>query len=153
MGKQSVDSDANQTGQLLAEYLGWAQATFASKTESLESEAEKKMVPGIVLTGDKKKVQVWREVDGGLEQIEVDLPAIVTCDLRLVKQRRYNKLPDIMKAKKKPDRGAEPRRPGRHAGTRLKVLKVELPPARKAGIKVPDVPALVEKLKNEAKVL
>ncbi len=153
MGKQAVDSDANQTGQLLAEYLGWGQATFASKLESLESEAEKKLVPGIALTGDKKAAQVWREVDGGLEQLEVDLPAVVTCDLRLVKQRRYNKLPDIMKAKKKPIEELTPAALGVDTTPRLKVIKVEPPPARKAGIKVPDVPALVDKLKNEAKVL
>lgn len=153
LGKQSVDSDANQTGQLLAEYLGWGQATFASKLDSLESENEKKNVPGIVLTADKKAAQVWREVDGGLEQLEVQLPAVITCDLRLVKQRRYNKLPDIMKAKKKPIEELTPAALGVDVAPRVKVLKVELPPARKAGVKVPDVPALVDKLKNEAKVL
>ncbi len=153
MGKQAVDSDANQTGQLLAEYLGWGQATFASKLDSLESEAEKKLAPGIALTGDKKSAQVWREVDGGLEQLEVDLPAIVTCDLRLVKQRRYNKLPDIMKAKKKPIEELTPAALGVDVAPRVKVLRVEPPPARKAGIKVADVPALVDKLKNEAKVI
>ena len=153
MGKQAVDSDANQTGQLLAEYLGWGQATFASKLESLESEAEKKLVPGIGITGDKKAAQVWREVDGGLEQLEVDLPAVITCDLRLVKQRRYNKLPDIMKAKKKPIEELTPAALGVDVSPRVKVLKVEPPAARKAGVKVPDVTALVDKLKNEAKVL
>jgi electron transfer flavoprotein beta subunit len=153
MGKQAVDSDANQTGQLLAEYLGWGQATFASKLDSLESEAEKKLVPGIVITGDKKAAQVWREVDGGLEQLEVDLPAVITCDLRLVKQRRYNKLPDIMKAKKKPIEELTPAALGVDVTPRVKVVRVEPPAARKAGIKVADVAALVDKLKNEAKVI
>jgi electron transfer flavoprotein beta subunit len=153
MGKQAVDSDANQTGQLLAEYLGWGQATFASKLESLESESEKKGVPGIVLTDDKKAVQVWREVDGGLEQLEVSLPAVVTCDLRLVKQLRYAKLPDINKAKLKPVESLTPEALGVDVAPRVKVVKVEPPPARKAGIKVADVAALVDKLKNEAKVL
>ncbi len=153
MGKQAVDSDANQTGQLLAEYLGWGQATFASKLESLESDAEKKGVPGITLTADKKAVQVWREVDGGLEQLEVELPAVVTADLRLVKQLRYAKLPDIMKAKKKPIEELTPAALGVDVTPRVKIVKVEPPPSRKAGIKVADVPALVAKLKGEAKVL
>jgi electron transfer flavoprotein beta subunit len=153
MGKQAVDSDANMTGQLLAEYLGWGQATFASKLDSLESENEKKGVPGLELSADKTGVQVWREVDGGLEQLEVSLPAVVTCDLRFVKQRRYNKLPDIMKAKKKPIEELTPAALGVDMTPKLKVLKVEPPPARKAGIKVPDVAALVDKLKNEAKVI
>ena len=153
MGKQAVDSDANQTGQLVAEYLGWGQATFASKLESLESEAEKKGVPGIQLTADKKAAQVWREVDGGLEQLEVALPGVITCDLRLVKQLRYAKLPDIMKAKKKPIEELAAASLGVDLAPRVRVVKVEAPPARQAGIKVPDVPALVAKLKNEAKVL
>jgi electron transfer flavoprotein beta subunit len=153
MGKQAVDSDANQTGQLLAEYLGWGQATFASKLESLESDAEKKGVPGVAVTADKKAVQVWREVDGGLEQLEVALPAVVTCDLRLVKQLRYAKLPDIQKAKKKPVEELTPAALGVDVAPKVKVVQVEPPPARKAGIKVADVAALVDKLKNEAKVL
>jgi electron transfer flavoprotein beta subunit len=153
MGKQAVDSDSNQTGQLLAEYLGWGQATFASKLESLESEAEKKGVPGLTLTADKKALQVWREVDGGLEQLEVQLPAVVTCDLRLVKQLRYAKLPDIMKAKKKPIEEIAASSLVADLAPRVKVMKVEAPPARQAGIKVPDVATLVQKLKNEAKVI
>jgi electron transfer flavoprotein beta subunit len=153
MGKQAVDSDANQTGQLLAEYLGWGQATFASKLDSLESENEKKGVPGIVLTDDKKAVQVWREVDGGLEQLEVALPAVVTCDLRLVKQLRYAKLPDINKAKSKPMEILTAESLGIDLTPRVKVVKVEAPPARKSGIKVADVAALVDKLHNEAKVI
>ena len=152
MGKQAVDSDANQTGQLIAEYLGWGQATFASKTDSLESENEKKGVPGIALTADKKAAQVWREVDGGLEQLEVALPAVVTCDLRLVKQLRFAKLPDIMKAKSKPIEEIPAESLGVDLSPRLKVVKVEAPPSRQAGIKVPDVATLVQKLKGEAKV-
>jgi len=153
MGKQAVDSDANQTGQLLAEYLGWGQATFASKLESLESDAEKKGVPGIAVGADGKSAQVWREVDGGLEQLEVALPAVVTCDLRLVKQLRYAKLPDINKAKTKPVESITPEQLGVDVSPRVKIVKVEPPPARKAGIRVADVAALVDKLKNEAKVL
>ena len=153
MGKQAVDSDANQTGQLIAEHLGWGQATFASKLDSLESENEKKGVPGVALSADKRSAQVWREVDGGLEQLEVSLPAVVTCDLRLVKQLRYAKLPDIMKAKKKPIEELPAESLGVDLAPRVKVLKVEAPPARKAGIKVADVPALMEKLRQEAKVI
>lgn len=153
MGKQAVDSDANSAGQLLAEYLGWGQATFASKLDSLESDAEKKGVPGLVLSADKKGLQVWREIDGGLEQLEVALPAVITCDLRLVKQLRYAKLPDIMKAKKKPIEEIAAASLGVDLAPRVKVVSVEPPPARKAGIKVADVPTLVQKLKGEAKVL
>lgn len=153
MGKQAVDSDANQTGQLLAEYLGWAQATFASKQESLESDEEKQGVPGVKLNADKTAAQVWREVDGGLEVLEVSLPAVVTVDLRLVKQLRYAKLPDIMKAKKKPIEELTPADLGVDVTPKVKVVKVEAPPARQAGIKVADVPALVDKLKNDARAL
>ncbi len=153
MGKQAVDLDDNQAGQLVAEYLGWGQVTFASKLESLESDAEKKGVPGVQLSPDKKAAQVWREVDGGLEQLEVQLPAVITCDLRLVKQLRYAKLPDIMKAKKKPIEELAAASLGVDLTPKVKVVRVEPPPARQAGIKVPDVPTLVDKLKNEAKVL
>ena len=152
MGKQAIDSDANQAGQLLAESLGWGQATFASKTESLESEAEKKGVPGLVVTADKGAVQVWREVDGGLEQLEVALPAVVTCDLRLVKQLRFAKLPDIMKAKKKPIEELVAADLGVDLAPRVKVVRLEAPPARKAGEKVADVATLVQKLRDEAKL-
>ena len=153
MGKQAIDSDANQAGQLLAEYLGWGQATFASKKESLESESEKKGVPGLALTADKAALQVWREVDGGLEQLQVPLPAVVTCDLRLVKQLRFAKLPDIMKAKKKPIEELAAGELGVDLTPRVRVVKVEAPPARKSGERVPDVATLVQKLKTEAKVL
>ena len=152
MGKQAVDVDDNVTGQLLAEYLGWGQATFASKKESLESPEEKAKKPGIKLSADKKTAQVAREVDGGLEVLEVQLPAIVTVDLRL-NVPRYASLPNIMKAKKKPVEEITPAALGVDVTPKVKVLKVEAPPARKAGIKVPDVATLVQKLHNEAKVI
>jgi electron transfer flavoprotein beta subunit len=149
MGKQAVDVDDNVTGQLLAEYLGWGQATFASKKESLESAEEKAKKPGLQLAADKKSMQVVREVDGGVETLEVQLPAIVTVDLRL-NVPRYASLPNIMKAKKKP---IEEIAPGVDVAPKVKVVKVESPPARAAGIKVPDVATLVQKLHNEAKVV
>ena len=135
LGKQAIDDDCNQTGQMLAALLGWSQATFASKVE-VEAEA----------------LKVTREVDGGLETINVKLPAIVTTDLRL-NEPRYASLPNIMKAKKKPLDTLTPDALGVDAAPRLTVLKVEEPPARKGGIKVPDVAALVDKLRNEAKVI
>jgi electron transfer flavoprotein beta subunit len=150
MGKQSIDDDQNQTGQILAELLGWGQATFASKVESLESEQEKAKAPGLIVQG--KTVQVLREVDGGLETLEVDLPAVVTTDLRL-NQPRYASLPGIMKAKKKPIAEHTPQSLGVDVALKVKVVKLSPPPGRKAGIKVPDVAALMDKLKNEAKVL
>jgi len=135
LGKQAIDDDANQTGQMLAALLGWPQATFASKVE---------------VQGDK--VQVTREVDGGLETIALTLPAIVTTDLRL-NEPRYVTLPNIMKAKKKPLDTVTPESLGVDVAPRLKTLKVVEPAARKAGIMVPDVATLVDKLKNEAKVI
>ena len=152
MGKQAVDVDDNVTGQLLAEYLGWGQATFASKKESLESPEEKAKKPGVKLSADKKAVQVVREVDGGVETLEVQLPGIVTVDLRL-NVPRYASLPNIMKAKKKPVEEVTPQALGVEMTAKVKVVKVEPPPARKAGIKVPDVATLVQKLHNEAKVI
>ena len=152
MGKQAVDVDDNVTGQLLAEYLGYGQATFASKKESLESPEEKAKKPGILLSADKKSAKVWREVDGGLECLEVPLPGIVTVDLRL-NVPRYSSLPNIMKAKKKPIEELTAAALSVDIGQKVKVLKVEPPPARKAGIKVADVATLVEKLHNEAKVI
>jgi electron transfer flavoprotein beta subunit len=135
LGKQAIDDDANQTGQMLAALTGRPQATFASKVE---------------VEGDRAKVT--REVDGGLETISVALPAIVTTDLRL-NEPRYVTLPNIMKAKKKTLETVKPADLGVDASPRLKTLKVVEPAARKAGIKVPDVAALVDKLKNEAKVI
>jgi electron transfer flavoprotein beta subunit len=135
LGKQAIDDDANQTGQMLAALLGWPQATFASKLELGEGEAT-----------------VTREVDGGLETVKLKLPAIVTTDLRL-NEPRYVTLPNIMKAKKKPLDTLTPEALGVDASPRLKTLKVTEPPARKAGIKVADVAELVDKLKNEAKVV
>ncbi|MBJ6759527.1 electron transfer flavoprotein subunit beta/FixA family protein [Myxococcaceae bacterium JPH2] len=152
LGKQSIDDDQNQVGQYLAEFLGWGQATFASKVESLESEAEKNKVPAVALTADGKAVRVVREVDNGLATLEVQLPAVVTTDLRL-NQPRYASLPGIMKAKSKPIEELTPEKLGVDVTPRIQVLKMSAPPARKAGIKVPDVATLVEKLHNEAKVV
>ncbi|HEX7748981.1 MAG TPA: electron transfer flavoprotein subunit beta/FixA family protein [Bordetella sp.] len=135
LGKQAIDDDANQTGQMLAALLGWPQATFASRVELGDGTAT-----------------VTREVDGGLETIKVKLPAIVTTDLRL-NEPRYVTLPNIMKAKKKPLETLTPADLGVDPAPRIKTLKVTDPPARKAGIKVADVAALVDKLKNEAKVV
>lgn len=135
MGKQAIDGDYNQTGQMLSALLDWPQATFASKVE---------------LEGDSAKVT--REIDGGLETIEITLPGIITTDLRL-NEPRYAKLPDIMKAKKKPLESFTPDDIGVDFGTRLEVVKVTDPPVRQGGIKVESVDELVDKLKNEAKVL
>ena len=135
LGKQAIDDDCNQTGQMLAALLGWPQATFASK---------------VVL--DDGKATVTREVDGGLETVALTLPAIVTTDLRL-NEPRYVTLPNIMKAKKKPLDVLKPADLGVDVAPRLKTLKVAEPPKRSAGVKVPDVATLVAKLKNEAKVI
>jgi electron transfer flavoprotein beta subunit len=135
LGKQAIDDDCSQTGQMLAALLGWAQATFASKLKISDGRAE-----------------VTREVDGGLETIAVKLPAIVTTDLRL-NEPRYVTLPNIMKAKKKPLEVLKPDALGVDVAPRLKTLKVEEPPKRKAGVKLPDAKTLVEKLRKEAKVI
>jgi electron transfer flavoprotein beta subunit len=135
LGKQAIDDDANQTGQMLAALLGWSQGTFASKIEL-----------------DGEKTRVTREVDGGLQTVELKTPAIVTTDLRL-NQPRYASLPNIMKAKKKPLDEKSPTDYGIEVKARLKVLKTEEPGGRKAGVKVKDVAELVDKLKNEAGVL
>ncbi len=135
MGKQAIDDDSNQTGQMLAALLKWGQATFASKVELADGSAK-----------------VTREVDGGLQTIDVKLPAIVTTDLRL-NEPRYASLPNIMKAKKKPLDKKTPSDFGVDTAQRLKVLKTEEPGGRKAGIKVKTVAELVEKLKTEAGVL
>jgi len=135
MGKQAIDDDNNQTGQMLAALLGWPQATFASKVK---------------LEGGG--AQVTREVDGGLETLAIKLPAVVTTDLRL-NEPRYVTLPNIMKAKKKPLETLKPEALGVDVAPRIAVLKVEEPAKRKSGIKVADAKALVEKLKNEAKVI
>ncbi len=135
MGKQAIDDDCNQTGQMLAALLGWSQGTFASKIQLKD-----------------KIVQVIREVDEGLETIEINLPAIVTCDLRL-NEPRYASLPNIMKAKKKPIEQIFVKDLGVNVTNRIQQLKVEEPPKRKGGIKVKTVAELVSKLKNEAKVI
>lgn len=151
LGKQAIDDDSNQTGQMLAALLGWPQATFASKAESLESENEKKGIPGVVLR-DGKVLQVIREVDGGLETIEVPVPAIVTADLRL-NTPRYASLPGIMKARKKELKEVPVASLGIDVTPKLKVLKLDPPPKRQAGRKVESVQQLVEILHTEAKVI
>ena len=135
LGKQAIDDDCNQTGQMLAALLGWPQGTFASK----------------VVAGDGG-ITVTREIDGGLETVELTLPAVVTSDLRL-NEPRYASLPNIMKAKKKPLETVKPEDLGVDLTPRLKTLKVAEPPRRQAGIKVGSVQELVEKLKNEARVI
>jgi electron transfer flavoprotein beta subunit len=135
LGKQAIDDDCNQTGQMLAALTGQPQGTFASKVE---------------VAGDK--VNVTREVDGGLETLSLSLPAIVTTDLRL-NEPRYVTLPNIMKAKKKPMETLKPEDLGVDVAPRIKTLKVSEPPKRGAGVMVPDVATLVDKLKNEAKVV
>ncbi len=152
LGKQSIDDDQNQVGQYLAEFLGWGQATFASKVESLESEQEKNKVPALQVGPDGKSVRVVREVDNGLATLECALPAVVTTDLRL-NLPRYASLPGIMKAKSKPIEEHTPEKLGVDVTPKVQVLKMASPPPRKAGIKVPDVASLVEKLRNEAKVV
>lgn len=135
LGKQAIDGDNNQVGQMLGALLGWGQATFASKVE--------------VGSGT---VNVTREVDGGLETVQLKLPAIITTDLRL-NEPRYASLPNIMKAKKKPIEPFDAAAQGIDLTPRIKTLRVEEPGTRKAGIKVPDVATLVDRLKNEAKVV
>jgi electron transfer flavoprotein beta subunit len=152
VGKQSIDDDQNQVGQYLAEWLGWSQATFASKVESFESAEEKNKVPALTISADGKTVRVVREVDGGLEVLDCRLPAVVTTDLRL-NDPRYATLPGIMKAKSKPLEELTPAGLGVDVSPKLNVLRMTAPPARKPGIKVPDVATLVDKLKNEAKVI
>jgi electron transfer flavoprotein beta subunit len=135
LGKQAIDDDCNQTGQMLAALGDWPQATFASKVAIVDG-----------------KLQATREVDGGSENLSLSLPAIITTDLRL-NEPRYVTLPNIMKAKKKPLETVKPEDLGVDVNPRIKTLKVVEPPVRSAGIKVADVAALVEKLKNEAKVI
>ena len=135
LGKQAIDDDCNQTGQMLAALLGWPQGTFASELEIADG-----------------KLKVTREVDGGLQTIQLDMPAVVTTDLRL-NEPRYASLPNIMKAKKKPIDEKTPEDFGVDVAPRLVVLKVEEPPKRQAGVKVADVAELVDKLRNEVGVI
>ena len=135
LGKQAIDDDCNQTGQMLAALADLPQATFASKVEAADGQ-----------------LRVTREVDGGLETIQVTLPAVVTVDLRL-NEPRYVTLPNIMKAKKKPMEIFKPEDLGVDVSPRIKTLRVSEPPKRSAGVMVPDVATLVDKLKNEAKVI
>jgi len=139
LGKQAIDDDMNATGQMLAALLGWGQGTFASKIELADG-------------GAPNGIKVTREVDGGLETVALKLPAIVTADLRL-NEPRYASLPNIMKARKKPIETVKPGDLGVDATPRLTVLKVEEPPKRQAGVKVGSVAELVDKLRNEAKVI
>ena len=136
MGKQSIDDDSNQTGQILAALLGWPQASFASKIEILNDSA----------------ARVTREIDGGLETVEVALPAIITTDLRL-NVPRYAALPNIMKAKQKPLAIIKPDELGVDLTPRLKLISVTEPPKRQGGVKVSNVDELIGKLKNEARVI
>jgi electron transfer flavoprotein beta subunit len=137
MGKQAIDDDANATGQMLAELLGWPQATFASKVE---------------LAGDGKSAKVTREVDGGLETLEVPLPAIITADLRL-NEPRYASLPGIMKARKKEMKEIAVADLGVDVTPKVKIVKLETPPKRSAGRKVETVQELVKLLHDEAKAI
>jgi len=137
MGKQAVDYDSGQATAILAELLGWGQAAYASK---------------VVVADDQKSVRVTREVDGGLETVDVSLPGVVTADLRL-NEPRYASLPSIMKAKKKPLKETTFAELGVDASPKVKSLKIAEPPARKAGQIVADVPTLVKKLREEAKVI
>jgi electron transfer flavoprotein beta subunit len=151
LGKQSIDDDQNQVGQYLAARLARPQATCASKKESLESEAEQKE-PGLKLAADGRSLQVVREVDGGVETLEVNLPAVVTTDLRLNKPR-FASLPGIMKAKKKPVQELAAASLGVELAPKVVVKKLTRPPARKGGVRVADVEELWKKLHDEAKVL
>ena len=135
VGKQAIDDDSNQTGQMLAALLGWGQATFVSKIDI-----------------DGENIRATREVDGGLETLTVKIPAVLTTDLRL-NEPRYASLPNIMKAKKKPIEQITPEDLGVDPSNRLQVLKVSEPPTREAGVKVSDVGELVDKLRNTAKVI
>ena len=135
MGKQAIDDDCNQTGQMLSALLGWSQGTFISKIEVSENEAS-----------------ITREIDEGLEMLKLNLPLVVTCDLRL-NEPRYASLPNIMKAKKKPIEQLIAKDLGIDISNRIQQQKVEEPPKRKGGIKVANVAELVSKLKNEAKVI
>lgn len=137
LGKQAIDDDSNQTGQLLAGMMGWPQGISASK---------------VTIAEDKASAVVEKEVDSGIQQVSVSLPAVVTADLRL-NEPRYATLPNLMKAKKKPTETIEADSLGLDLAPRLEVLKVEEPPARQAGIMVGSVDELIDKLKNEAKVL
>tara|TARA_B100000029_G_scaffold118729_1_gene111833 strand:- start:14056 stop:14805 length:750 start_codon:yes stop_codon:yes gene_type:complete len=135
MGKQAIDDDCNQTGQMLSALLGWSQGTFISKIELIDN-----------------KASITREIDEGLEMLNLSLPSIVTCDLRL-NEPRYASLPNIMKAKKKPIDELDSKDLGIDTKLRINLIKVEEPPIRKKGIIVKDVAELVEKLKHEAKVI
>ncbi|MEL6548203.1 MAG: electron transfer flavoprotein subunit beta/FixA family protein, partial [Myxococcota bacterium] len=150
LGKQAIDDDQGQVGAMLAERLGWAHASFASKKEALDSDSEKNKQTA--LNVNDGALTVMREVDGGLETLSMPLPAVITTELRL-NVPRYASLPGIMKAKKKPVKEMQLSELVDDATSRVKIQKLAPPAERKAGEIVPDVSTLVEKLKNEAKVL
>jgi electron transfer flavoprotein beta subunit len=152
LGKQAIDDDQAQTGPYLAERLGWPQATFASKTASLEGEEEQRREPGLLLSADGKELTVLREVDGGVESLAVELPAVVTTELRLNKPR-FASLPGIMKAKKKPIQELPAASLGVDLTPKVVVRRLSEPPTRQGGVKVADVDELWRKLHEEAKVV
>ena len=150
LGKQAVDDDLGQLGILLAEKLGMSQATFASKEISLESEEEKKKQPALVVNDGR--IEVVREVDGGIETLSASLPCVITTELRL-NVPRYASLPGIMKAKKKPIAAHQLADVSGGEANGINIITLEAPPSRAAGVKVPDVATLLDKLRNEAKVI
>ncbi len=152
LGKQSIDDDQAQTGPYLAERLGWPQATFASKSESLEGEAEQRREPGLALSADGRELTVVREVDGGVERLALELPAVVTAELRLNKPR-FASLPGIMKAKKKPLQEIPAASLEVNLAPGVVVRRFQEPPVRKGGVKVADLDELWVKLHEEAKVV
>lgn len=151
-GKQAIDDDEAQTGPWLAERLGWPQATFASKTDPLDGEAEKRREPALVLSGDGAALTVVREVDGGLERVRVKLPAVVTSELRLNKPR-FATLPNVMKSKRAKIEELPAASLGVDLTPRVVVKRMSAPMVRQAGVRVADVDELYRKLHDEAKVL
>jgi electron transfer flavoprotein beta subunit len=152
LGKQAIDDDLGQTGAFLAERLGWPQATFASKTEPLEGEAERRRDPGLVLSADGRELTVVREVDGGVETLAVELPAVITTELRLNKPR-FAALPGILKARKRPVPELAAAGLAPDLAPRLLVRRLSEPRARQGGVMVADVEELWKKLHEEARVI
>jgi electron transfer flavoprotein beta subunit len=151
-GKQAIDDDEAQTGPYLAERLGWPQATFASKKEPLDGDAERRREPGLMLSPDGKALTVVREVDGGLEHVRVDLPAVVTSELRLNKPR-FATLPNVMRSKRARIEELPAASLGVDLTPRVVVRRLSAPPARQAGLRVADVDELYRRLHEEAKVV
>jgi electron transfer flavoprotein beta subunit len=152
LGKQAIDDDQGQTGAYLAEQLDWPQATFASKTEPLEGEAERRRDPGLALSADGKELTVVREVDGGVETLAVELPAVVTTELRLNKPR-FASLPAILRARKASLDELAAASLIADAAPRVRVRRLSEPPSRKGGVKVADAKELWRRLRDEAKVV